>query len=403
MTAFFNSIRNYFKSEYHGRYFSLILLEIARHEPKTFALIIAQIAMTRRLPFWRELSDSVVSGELTVRCEFPFDGRRKKRRADLAVLRGKMPVLLMEVKEFDHLSPENPDQLTDYLGQVSERKGFVHVYRFLPSPSERSKIEKKAARGMPVAMLSYNQVYKAVIDAVEEKRALGALLCDYMEDIGVGIYRSVTKDDRKPLAFLMAQMLGFPHQTGMGRLQGEETVRRGPDLISQLLGNIEVVGEWARRPNEEMMRIHCFTRFIIDPWLHHKRLRKNIRNSGDKVGGLPNGFRQYVEGGTICFQANVAIRSRRMPKYDYFRLELGFGLELEKGGSTRFFGYTGFNGNGLDFHDTYERTNSFSQFPNENAAYEKFADCLRVSKGKLVKIASGEKKRLAKLIAIPQA
>jgi len=41
----------------------------------------------------------------------------------------------------------------------------------------------------------------------------------------------------------MAQMLGFPHQAGMRKLQSNDTVRRGPQLLGQLLGKLE----WRRR------------------------------------------------------------------------------------------------------------------------------------------------------------
>src|SRR5262245_15888571 len=65
MTAFFASIRNYFKSKFHGRYFSLILREIAQHEPQTFSLMIDQVKATSPLPFWREVSTSMWNGDLT--------------------------------------------------------------------------------------------------------------------------------------------------------------------------------------------------------------------------------------------------------------------------------------------------------------------------------------------------
>lgn len=402
MTAFFASIRNFFKSEYHGRYLSVILQQIAQHEPRTFSLILEQVTSTSRLPFWREVSAGILNGELTVRCEHSFEGYMRTRRADLAVLRGDQPVVLMEVKEFDRLSPSNPDQLGDYLGKVSKSVGFVHVHRFLPPFSERSKIDKKIDRGWPVALLSYDQIYKAVTNAVEERRALGALLCDYLEDIGVGIYRPVSRGDRKALAFLMAQMLGFPHQAGMGKLQSDATVRRGPQLLSQLLGNIEVIAEWVRLPNEKIMRTHCSKRFWIEPWLHHKRLRNDIRDAGDVVDELPRGLTRYVEGGELYFVANVGIRSERLGKNNFLHLKLGFGLQLEKAGSSiRCYAYTGFDGSGLDFYDTYAHTTYSTKFPSESFARDRFAEILGESKRKLLKITSGETKRLARQIAIP--
>ena len=39
MDTFFASIRGYFKSQYSGRYLSVILRELAHHEPKSFKLV----------------------------------------------------------------------------------------------------------------------------------------------------------------------------------------------------------------------------------------------------------------------------------------------------------------------------------------------------------------------------
>ena len=160
----------------------------------------------------------------------------------------------MEVKEFDHLNPENPDQLADYLRQVSHTLGFIHVYRFLPVSEQHRKIERKQGEGWPVAMLSYDQIYKALKNSKDEGRALGALICGYLEDIGVGIYREIDKTDSKALSFLMAQMLGFSHQTGMGKLYSEATVQKGPQLLTTLLADMEVVGEWVRRSNKKVIK-----------------------------------------------------------------------------------------------------------------------------------------------------
>jgi hypothetical protein len=81
MSAFFSSIRNYFKSKYHGRYLSVILREVAQHEPESFSLMIDQIAAANPLlPFWRGVSKDISDGDLTVKCEHSFVSKTKKVR-----------------------------------------------------------------------------------------------------------------------------------------------------------------------------------------------------------------------------------------------------------------------------------------------------------------------------------
>ena len=78
MSAFFSSIRNYFESEYNGRYLSVILREMAEHEPRSFSLLIDQIAAANPLPFWRDVSKGIAENELTVECEYPLCGSGKE-------------------------------------------------------------------------------------------------------------------------------------------------------------------------------------------------------------------------------------------------------------------------------------------------------------------------------------
>jgi hypothetical protein len=381
----------------------LILRELAQHEPKSFCLLIDQIAATSELPFWKDISKGLLAGDLTTQCEWPFRGVSKTRRADLAIVGGETPVVLVEVKEFDHLNPENPEQLADYLRRVSHTLGFIYVYRFLPSAEQHRKIERKRRKGWPVAMLSYDQIYNALRNSKDEARALGALICHYLEDIGVGIYREIGKPDGKALAFLMVQMLGFPGQTGMGKLYGEATVQRGPQLLTALLADMEVVGEWVRRSNEKIMKTRCSTRFLIEPWLDHKKLRQSIGHSDDEVHmlPLPGGFQKYVGGGIVWFYAEGSLRDSHLPQGHYLHLQIGFGLELEKGASSvQVFAYTVFYGNQLK-SDTYKESGYFKKLPKEQDALDVFRSCLRASTKEALKLTSGSSKALLKKFVIP--
>jgi hypothetical protein len=198
-------------------------------------------------------------------------------------------------------------------------------------------------------------------------------------------------------------MLGFPHQTGMGKLYSEATGQRGPQLLTALLADMEVVGEWVRRSNEKIMKTRCSTRFLIEPWLDHKKLRQSIGHSDDEVHilPLPGGFQKYVGGGIVWFYAEGSLRDSHLPQGHYLHLQIGFGLELEKGASSvQFFAYTVFYGNQLK-SDTYKESGYFKKLPKEQDALDVFRSCLRASTKEALKLTSGSSKALLKKFVIP--
>jgi hypothetical protein len=178
--------------------------------------------------------------------------------------------------------------------------------------------------------------------------------------------------------------------------------------ISQLLGNIEVIGEWVRQHNRDIIKKRCSTRFYIEPWFDHKKLRKDLADSGDRSGSLPNEFTSYVAGGQAYFVARVSVRDERLKSKDgWLYLELGFGLEVRKESFVRFFVYTELSGklsgNRLKSEDTHEASEYFTKFPTtEHAAFKMFASCLRDSQKRAAKKTSpGAKHNLIQEIVIP--
>jgi hypothetical protein len=399
MSSFFNSIRNYFDAKYDGRYFSVLLRELAQNEPESFSSIIDDIAENHRLPIWNKISVEIRDRNLDAKCEHHFPGRKKRRRADLAFLRAKTPVVLMEVKEFDHLNPENLRQVLDYLNQVSAELAFVYIYRFLPERDVYNAILREQRRGRPVALVSYDKIYLALKNSTDQNRPLAILVCSYLEDIGVGVYRDidVKRKNGGAAKFLLAQMLGFPGAAGMGKLQSDAAVRAGPELVKALLGNIEVVGEWIRAANEKNTPQHFSRRFWIDPQFNYKKLRKALRACGDENDRLPDGMWSYVEGGTAYFVSTGAIRTRTKKKGQDRRLviEVGFGLELEKGNkSIRPYVYCQFSsfgyGKALDLSrdSTYCDSDYLRSFPSQDAALRAFNGVLKKSLNKALRKAS---------------
>ena len=343
MSSFFQSIRNYFKTKYDGRYFSVLLRELAQNEPNSFSSIIDHIAESSQLSIWKQISREIHDRTLEPVCEHKFQGRTQRRRADLTFLRGEKPALLMEVKEFDHLNPENPEQLSDYLRQVSAEQCFVYIYRFLPQPEICQKIAHEQQRKRPVGFISYDKIYSALKTLTNQNRPLATLVRSYLEDIGVGVYPDIDlkHKDRTAAMFVLVQMLGLSQYNRMGRLQGDQSVRAGPDLIKALLGNIEVVGEWIKAANTKSITNRFTRRLWINPHFNHKKLRRALGASGNTTDELPDGIWPYVEGGTVSFVSTGSIGTKKKkgkgrvsgPRPSNRRslyIEVGLRLELKK-------------------------------------------------------------------------
>lgn len=93
MTGFFYDIRSLFTAKHSGKYLSMLLRELALREPKDFAKI---------FEITGEDKTALVKNKLQIEREWRFFGRQGNiRRADLALLKGGEPILLLEVKEDD--------------------------------------------------------------------------------------------------------------------------------------------------------------------------------------------------------------------------------------------------------------------------------------------------------------
>jgi hypothetical protein len=408
MSSFFYSIRDYFKSEYNGRYFSILLRELAQNEPRSFCAIIDRVSQKSSSAHWKTISAGLREGTLNAICEHGFLGRTQRRRSDVAFLRENRPVLFIEVKEFDNSSPTNPQQLADYLDRVRDDLGLIYVYRFLPELEFYNKILRPMKQGKPVVPLSYDEIYEVLARQMEPDRPVAKLVCSYLEDIGVGIYTEIDLkgDEGSASKFLLAQMLAFPQAAGMGRLQGADSVRKGPELLKKLLGNIEYIGEWIRDENLKIIPQHFNQRFWINPEFNHKKLRRALRDSGDVVEGLPpegEGICNYVEGGTIFFVSQGTIR---LPSNDGsgYRpgVVVGIGLELNKGSKIKPYVYSCFYyGKQVDGDETEESSDYLKSFPTRDEALIQFRRCLGHSLKRAQKQAHGAFSSVLQKFKIP--
>lgn len=330
MSSFFNSIRRFFDGGYDGRYFAILLHELACHEPRSFEKILGLIpnVSTQRPQLARDFRAGILVPKVD---SFTFRGKSKSRRADFALVQGEKPALLMEIKEFDHRSFGNPEQARDYVREA-KRTGaaFIYVSRFLPDEKVREQIEIAAHRH-PVVMINYDEIYKALLSE-DSDRPISRLICSYLEDIGVGVYRalSLKGDPSKSTSFMLVQMLGLPHQTGMGRMQSAESAAGAPDVLKAMLSNIEALAEWFRVPNIGCMPVRPMKRFWISPQFNIPTLRKdlNAKNAKNlKLAKLPRDIWGYAKGGSVWFEASSTIKVPHNSIRDR-RLYLFFGFEL---------------------------------------------------------------------------
>ncbi|MFQ3453886.1 hypothetical protein PMN64_11275 [Bradyrhizobium sp. UFLA01-814] len=372
MTSFFQSIRQFFQQQYDGRYFSIVLLELFRTEPESFLAILNNI---EGLKFWTRFAGQIRRGELNAACEQPFPGQGGiRRRADLLFGLGKRPVLLVEVKEYDNKTPTNGAQLNDYLKVVNNEVGFLYVYRFRPRPADLQKLTAARSKGRPVALMRYDDIYKALNNG--DRGPLANLVCRYLEDIGVGVYQPINLNgqDSSTAKFLLVQMLGIRHKTGLGRLQSAASVIAGPQLLNKLLANMEVIGERIRDSNPRLIPARFQRRFYVNHSFDVNKLRRDIRDVATD-GELPEGTEAYVNGGNIYFCATGTLRNSGSAKgRSNVVLEVGFTLELElQKRSIRLYAYAELRGDGWELY----RYRPLKDFPSEQAALQVISGLLK--------------------------
>src|ERR1700691_2951870 len=78
--GFFHNIQGYFNQGFHGRYFAILLRELAQNEPTSFARLIQLLIRKSDSSFWHSVGTSLRKKQLTVQREYPFPGAGNKRR-----------------------------------------------------------------------------------------------------------------------------------------------------------------------------------------------------------------------------------------------------------------------------------------------------------------------------------
>jgi hypothetical protein len=348
---FFSRITGYFKSRFEGRYFSVILTELARIEPKAFLEILKAANLT--LP--NQHAKDLLSGGLDIALEWRFP--HKRRIADFALCVKDNPVLLAEIKVEDDL---HKGQLDDYLSIVCQgvehpstgiqRPCFLLLSRYPPKDaSDSAAIETAAKAGMPVAQLRAGHLHKILED---HGGTVTRMLCEYLEDVGMTYQAIDLKQDQSALIHMCYKMIGMP-SGGQGRVRTSSSIETIPNLMARLFGNVEVLSTWLYSERRNSFGNRFRRDFYID--------RDEVNVEGE------------ASGGSVSF---CGIGRFNCPKKSWAYLSIGYLIWMEPKPSCGLFAEFEWNGGEKVNWEKRAAYRTFAKFPDEPKAIEILRDIL---------------------------
>lgn len=355
MTGFFLKLRNGLKDSHSGRYLSMLLRELAFGDPDTFARIF--------LP--RDRLKALKNGGLQIEAEWGYPGALGGRFADLAVLAGGEPLVLVEVKEDDVNSAANPAQLADYIDYVRAHPGcrFFHLSRYSPTKLHTQAIRAATAQFLAVKSMRYRDLYAALR---ESPREFSRLLVDYLEDIGVASYQVLDIDDNK-VRFFLVHSLGFKYNTGLGRLYSNGAVGELPAIVKTMFDNMEALAEWIRDSNPDAIGQRFSRKYRPEPVFDLKALAGALAKQEEEVGMLPGRPGRFVQSGAMQFSALGKIKSQ---KWLYVEVRMGLVIDAAAAKPVTLSLSAAFYGDGVE---TEWETKQLTHFPTEAKAHKHFS------------------------------
>lgn len=414
---FFASVCNYFGAGYHGRYFAILLRELAAHEPNSFRVIVDLLAKKAEWAGWTDVSNGLRKGMIDLFKEYEFYRPKAAQRgkyADLAFLIEGQPKVLFEIKEFDGKSNENPAQLKRYIRRAEVSHGetaFVFISRFAPEPAISKLLENARNKALPVVSVRYYEIYRVL--SAQRDGPIAKMICDYMEDIKVAGYRDINIKS-KNILFLLIQLLSFPHLHGLGRRYASDDAVDGvSEITASLFGNLEALGEWIRAAgeNRRLIKTRLTRRFYVQPQFNLKRLGKKLQKLRSESASqelpesesLPDGIANYVvPGGSVSFNAVGPLGAGT-----YF--EFGYYLEVKKSGKQAGNGkcvpslYASIWGGGIKYNDRAESSKELRTFPSEADAQRELRELIKSSLEQAKKQTTGKANAELKKFCLPAA
>jgi hypothetical protein len=402
---FFSSIRNYFDKRYTGRYFGIILAELARTEPDAFAAIIRKAGV--KLP--KQHMKSLSAGELTIDLEWSF--HKNKRRADLALyLDQDRPILLIEIKDEDGRTKSNAAQLKDYVSfiqKANSRKSkledqchFLVLSRYIPRDEDDSQLQIAKTNKLPVRQLRHGQIHE-ILHGIGD--TVARMLREYLEDVGMTCRDDIDlkKEDRKPLHYMANRLLGMSSREGLARIAGTPTIEAIPRLMEIFFGNLVVLGNWAYAHNKEVLGNNFRRHLAVN---HDYNIAKNVLSdklaTAQKIDLIKGNV--SVVGGNIVLYASAYLRC---PKGMWAMVEFGYCYAIEKKQEPELNVYVQFYWpcwDKLPERDIPMASSpAFSKFPTETMAERLLRSCFRRAKQVALKVAPTPYKKIIKGFQVP--
>ncbi|MEA2832292.1 MAG: hypothetical protein QOG66_494 [Methylobacteriaceae bacterium] len=195
---------------------------------------------------------------------------------------------------------------------------------------------------------------------------------DYLKDIGVTSYQTIdlTKDAKK-IAFFLAQALGFPHSSGLGKLHSRIAADEMAEMFRKMFGNLEVIGEWVRNANQTLFTHRFVRKYRPAPRFDITALKKALASVDEEEDALPGGGKLVRSGyvhffTTGTFSTSNARSSSKNAKWLQVELGISFWMERDAESKDRpvsIMLYVDFYGNGLREAGTY--VENLVRFPTE--------------------------------------
>lgn len=274
MKSFFTRFKNKFETDFGGRYLAIVLREVIIDDHKILKILFPKLDL------------KIIKGENLeeiIRIEYQFNSaiRKKKRRADLAVIVNKNPLALLEIKYRDEKEDHNEAQLEDYIAYIKNKNiSFTYLTQYLP-PREHLKLLPKAEH---IKHMLYSELYNKI-----EKRnnSVTYLFSKFLEET-TGMYEGKMKEKEKQLHYFLNRAFNLERKGTGGALNTATNVDSASEILSILFTNLRLVGEHYWIHFNEIVNQHPRVDYYLNPYFNTSKLKKFVSK-------LPPKTKAYID------------------------------------------------------------------------------------------------------------